>query len=102
MRKEVERLKKLKEQKELPNQLYAKILKSKEYTMLSIDINNPIIENFYEKECNSDKDKFIKNIINYIEHYKIKESLKRGLEEVELQKSGKIEKRELKDILDDI
>jgi len=36
----------------------------------------------------------------YIETYNIKQSVKRGLEYVQLQNSGQLEKRELKHILD--
>ena len=70
--------------------------------MLSLNINNPIVENFYKQECNNDDNKFISNIIHYIESYNIKQSVKKGLKEVELQNDGKIEKRELKHILDEL
>jgi len=70
--------------------------------MLSLNINNPIVENFYKKECNSDENKFINSIMNYIETYNIKQSVKRGLEEVKLQNSGQLEKKELKYILDEL
>ncbi len=70
--------------------------------MLSITINNPTVENFYKKECNGDEGKFINNIVHYIEMYTIKQSVKRGLEEVRLQNSGQLEKRELKHILDEL
>jgi len=63
--------------------------------MLALNINNSIIEDFFNKECNRDYDKFISNIVNYIENYRIKQSVKRGLEEVKLQNNGKLEKREL-------
>jgi len=70
--------------------------------MLSLNINNPTIENFFHTECNNDENKFINNIIHYIETYNIKQSVKKGLEEVKLQNSGQLEKRELKHILDEI
>ena len=70
--------------------------------MLSITINNPTVEDFYKKECNSDEGKFINNIIHYIETYNIKQSVKRGMKEVQLQSSGQLEKRELKYILDEL
>ena len=70
--------------------------------MLSLTINNPIVENFYRKECHNDESKFIDNIIHYIETYKIKKSVEQGLEEVKLQNSGQLEKRELKHILDEL
>ncbi len=70
--------------------------------MLSLNINNPIVENFYKQECHSDKNRFIANLIDYIENYNIKQSLKKGLEEVKLQNSGELEKKELKYILDEL
>lgn len=70
--------------------------------MLSLNINNPVVENFYKKECNNDENKFIDNIMHYIETYNIKQSVKRGLEEVKLQNSGQLKKRELKYIIDEL
>ena len=40
--------------------------------------------------------------MHYIETYNIKQSVKQGLEEVKLQNSGQLEKRELKHILDEL
>jgi len=70
--------------------------------MLSLNINNPTVEDFYKKECNNDESQFINNIIHYIDTYNIKQSVKIGLEEVKLQNSGQLEKRELKHILDEL
>ena len=70
--------------------------------MLSLNINNLVVESFYKQECDNDENKFIKNIMHYIETYNIKQSVRRGLEEVKLQNSGQLEKRELKHILDEI
>jgi len=53
--------------------------------MLSLNINNSTVENFYKQECNNDENKFISNIMHYIETYNIKQSVKKGLEEVKLQ-----------------
>jgi hypothetical protein len=70
--------------------------------MLSLNINNQIVEKFFQKECNSDENTFINNIIHYIETYNIKQSVKKGLEDVKLQNNGQLEKRELKHILDEL
>jgi hypothetical protein len=70
--------------------------------MLTVDINNPKIEKFFKNECNGEKDKFLENILQYIEIYNIKKSFKKGLEEASLINSGELEKRELKNILDEI
>lgn len=70
--------------------------------MLSLNINNATVEKFYKQECNNDENKFISNILHYIETYNIKQSVKKGLEEVKLQNDGKLEKRELKHILNEL
>ncbi len=70
--------------------------------MLSLNINNSTVENFYKQECNSDENKFINSIMHYIETYNIKQSVKKGLEEVKLQNNGQLEKKELKYILDEL
>jgi len=70
--------------------------------MLSLNINNPTIENFFHTEYNNDEKKFINDIMHYIETYKIKQSVTKGLEEVKLLNSGQLEKRELKHILDEV
>jgi len=70
--------------------------------MLSLNINNPTVENFYRQECKNDENKFINNIIHYIETYNITQSVKKGLKEVELQNNGQLEKKELKHILNEL
>ncbi|MEA2017210.1 MAG: hypothetical protein U9N59_02070 [Campylobacterota bacterium] len=70
--------------------------------MLALNINNPTVEKFYKQECDNDENKFINSIMHYIETYNIKQSVKKGLEEVSLQNNGQLEKRELKHILDEL
>jgi hypothetical protein len=70
--------------------------------MLSLNINNSTVENFYKQECNNDESKFVNSIIHYIETYNIKQSVKKGFEEIKLQNNGQLEKRELKHILDEL
>ena len=70
--------------------------------MLSLNINNPIIENFFKTECQNDNNKFIDNLVHYVETYTIKQSVKQGFHEVKLQNSGKLPKNELKNILNEI
>lgn len=70
--------------------------------MLSLNINNATVESFYKQECDNDENKFISNILHYIETYNIKNSIKQGLEEVKLQNNGQLEKKELKHILDEL
>ena len=76
--------------------------KNKEFIVLSLRINNPTVEDFYKKECNSDEGKFIETIMYYIEAYTIKQSVKQGLEEAKLQSSGQLGKRELKHMLNEL
>ena len=70
--------------------------------MLSLNINNPIIENFFKTECQNDNNKFIDNLVHYVETYTIKQSVKQGFYEVQLQNSGQLPKNELKNILNEI
>lgn len=70
--------------------------------MLSLNINNSVVENFYKQGCNNDESEFISNIMHYIEIYNIKQSVKKGLEEVKLQNNGQLKKRELKHILNEL
>jgi len=46
--------------------------------MLSLNINNPIIENFFKVECQNNDKKFIDNLLHYVETYTIKQSVKQG------------------------
>lgn len=70
--------------------------------MLSVNINNAIIEQFYKTECNGNSDKFIEKLADYIENYNIKKSIQTGLKEIKLQDLGVLEKKEFKDILNEI
>ena len=70
--------------------------------MLSLNINNPTIEKFFRVECENDNNKFIESLLNYVETYTIKQSVKQGFKEVQLQNSGQLPKQELKHILDEI
>jgi len=70
--------------------------------MLALNINNPTIENFFKVECQNDNNKFINNLLHYVETYTIKQSIKQGFNEVKLQNSGQLPKQELKHILNEI
>ena len=41
--------------------------------MLALNINNPTIENFFKVECQNDNNKFIENLLHYVETYTIKQ-----------------------------
>jgi len=70
--------------------------------MLALNIDNPTIENFFKIECQNDNNKFIDNLLHYIEIYTVKQSVKQGFHEITLQNSGQLPKQELKNILDEI
>jgi hypothetical protein len=70
--------------------------------MLSLNINNPIIERFFKDECQNDNNKFIDNLLHYVETYTIKQSVKQGFYEAKLQNDGQLPKQELKHILNEI
>lgn len=70
--------------------------------MLALNINNPTIENFFKVECQNDNNKFIENLLHYVETYTIKQSVEQGFKEVKLQSSGDLPKQELKYILNEI
>ena len=70
--------------------------------MLTLNINNSTIENFFKVECQNDNNKFIDNLLQYIETYTIKQSVKQGFDEIELQNSEELPKQELKYILNEI
>ena len=70
--------------------------------MLALNINNPTIENFFKVECQNDNNKFIDNLLHYVETYTIKQSIKQGFHEIKLQNDGQLPKQELKHILNEI
>jgi len=67
-----------------------------------IAIDNPILEEFYKNECKNDKRKFMELLVDFVENYKIKQSIKNGFDDVYLMQNGLKEKKELKSFLDEI
>ncbi len=70
--------------------------------MIAINIDNPVIEEFYKNECKSNQKEFINKLLDYIENYQIKKSFEKGLKEVMLIKQEKLPKRDLKSVLDEL
>jgi len=70
--------------------------------MIALNIENNEIENFYKQECNSSQSAFIENILQYIKNYKIKASIKQGMQEVKEIQSGKRVGQDLKSFLDEL
>jgi len=53
-----------------------------ELKMLSINIDNPKIEDFVQKEFGGNSENFIKNIYEYMEFHKIKKETDEAREEI--------------------
>ena len=70
--------------------------------MLALNIDNQEIENFYKQECNSSQSAFVENIPQYVKTYKIKASVKQGMQEIKEMQSGKREEQDLKSFLDEL
>ncbi len=70
--------------------------------MLALNIDNQEIENFYKKECNSNQSAFIENMLQYIKSYKIKASIKQGMQEIKEMQSGNRVEQDLKSFLDEL
>jgi len=70
--------------------------------MLALNIDNQEIENFYKKECNSNQSAFIENMLQYIKNYKIKASIKQGMQEIKEMQSGNRVEQDLKSFLDEL
>ena len=70
--------------------------------MIAVNIENKEIENFYKQECNSNQSTFIENILQYVKNYKIKASIKQGMQEVREIQSGKRVGQDLKSFLNEL
>ncbi len=70
--------------------------------MLALNIDNQEIEKFYKQECNNNQSTFVENILQYINIYKIKASVKQGMEEIKEMQSGKRDEQELRSFLDEL
>ena len=70
--------------------------------MLALNIDNQEIENFYKQECNSNQSAFVENMLQYIKTYKIKASIKQGMQEIKEMQQGKRVEQDLKSFLDEL
>ena len=70
--------------------------------MLALNIDNQEIENFYKQECNSNQSAFVENMLQYIKTYKVKASIKQGMQEIKEMQSGKRAEQDLKSFLDEL
>jgi len=70
--------------------------------MLSLSINNPIVENFYYQECNQDTKTFIEKMSHFIEINKVKKRIDTAFNELELVKDGKLKTISMDEVLNDL
>ncbi len=71
----------------------------KGFKILALNIDNKEIENFYKEECNGKQSAFVENMLQYIKTYKIKASIKQGMQEIREMQSGKRVEQDLKSFL---
>jgi|GEM_PF-2272856 len=69
--------------------------------MVTLNINNPTIEEFIKKDCENSTLNFIEKIEGFIEAQRIKSDLNQAFKELELAKESKIELTAIEDLLDD-
>jgi len=70
--------------------------------MLTLQINNPNIENIFLEGFNSNKDKFLEFIEQSYRNMMLKESFERSLRQAKLQESGELEELSLDELIDEL
>ena len=70
--------------------------------MLTLQINNPNIENIFLEGFNSNKEKFLEFIQNSYQHMKLVESFERSVRQAKLQESGELEALSLDELIDEL
>jgi len=70
--------------------------------MLTLQINNPNIENIFLEGFNSNKDKFLEFIEQSYRHMMLKESFERSIRQAKLQESGELEELSLDELIDEL
>lgn len=70
--------------------------------MLSLAIDNPVVENFYYQECNQDTKTFVEKMSHFIEINKVKSKINTAFNELELINDGKMKTIPMDDILKDL
>ena len=70
--------------------------------MLSLAIDNPIIENFFYQECNQDTEKFLDKIGYLIEINQLKDKLDSALIELDSVNSKKLKSIPMNKVLDNL
>ena len=70
--------------------------------MLTLQINNPSIENIFLEGFNSNKEKFLEFIQYSYKNMMLKESFERSLRQAKLQESGELEELSLDELIDEL
>ena len=70
--------------------------------MLTLQINNPNIENIFLEGFNSNKDKFLEFIEQSYRYMMLKESFERSIRQAELQENGELEELSLDELIDEL
>jgi len=70
--------------------------------MLTLQINNPKIENIFLEGFNSNKEKFLEFIQNSYQHMKLMESFERSVRQAKLQESGELEELSLDELINEL
>jgi hypothetical protein len=70
--------------------------------MLTLQINNPNIENIFLEGFNSNKDKFLEFIEQSYRYMMLKESFERSIRQAKLQENGELEELSLDELIDEL
>ena len=70
--------------------------------MLTLQINNPSIENIFLEGFNSNKEKFLEFIQYSYQHMMLKESFERSVRQAKLQENGELEELSLDELIDEL
>lgn len=70
--------------------------------MLTLEINNPNIENIFLEGFNSNKEKFLEFIQNSYQHMQLMESFERSVRQAKLQENGELEELSLDELIDEL
>jgi len=70
--------------------------------MLNLSINDPIVENFYYRDCNKDTKTFIEKVSHFIEINKIRKTVNTAFNELEDVKNGNLKAIPMEELLKDL
>ena len=70
--------------------------------MLTLQINNPNVENIFLEGFNSNKEKFLEFIQHSYQHMILTESFERSVRQTKLQESGELEESSLDELIDEL